>query len=56
VFLSSFKRADELALAMEARGYRPDAPVRKKKHDPWSRGDVAALIVCAVLCALEVVL
>ena len=54
IFLAAFKRADELSLAMEARGYRTDLPNRKKRQ-PVKRLDVLALCVCAVLCAVQLV-
>lgn len=50
IFLAAFQRADELSLAMEARGYRPECPnprTRASLHGP----DIAALLLCAGLCA-----
>lgn len=54
VFLSAFKRADELSMAMEARGYRMDCYHRRKKQIPWHKRDYAAIFLCIVLCGLEV--
>ncbi|MDE6658558.1 MAG: energy-coupling factor transporter transmembrane protein EcfT, partial [Eubacterium sp.] len=31
IFVAAFRRADELSLAMEARGYRVDVPLHKRK-------------------------
>jgi len=42
----SFRRADELALAMEARCYRPGA-VRTRLHPLRARWSDAALLVAA---------
>ena len=42
VFLAAFRRADELAYAMEARGYRgPGRQTKKKKSLPNRNGNVA---------------
>lgn len=53
VFLAAFRRADELSLAMEARGYR-----RAKKGMKFPRltvkpSDVIFLLIALVLCAVE---
>ncbi len=55
IFLAAFKRADELSLAMEARGYRTDAVHIAKKHEKLGVEDWSALLVCTALCALEIV-
>ncbi len=50
VFLAAFKRADELALAMEARGYRPNCSNKVPRQKAgWPDG--AALVLCAVAAA-----
>lgn len=51
IFLAAFQRADELSLAMEARGYRPDRPNRVSHETPALR-DAAALTLCAGMCAI----
>lgn len=49
LFVSAFRRADELAMAMEARCYRPDAPRTKMKvHSLNARDAVAACVVVVV--------
>ena len=53
IFLAAFKRADELSLAMEARGYRPGCGMGGKKQ-PFAWHDAAALVLCAVLCAMYI--
>ena len=55
VFLAAFRRADELALAMEARGYRTDAVHAAKKREKLGAADWSALLVSTALCALEIV-
>ena len=55
VFLAAFRRADELALAMEARGYRTDAVNAAKKREKLGAADWSALLVSTALCALEIV-
>lgn len=55
-FLAAFKRADELSLAMEARGYRTDVRFAAKKHLSLSLGDYLALTVCAALLAAKLII
>ena len=55
IFLAAFKRADELSLAMEARGYRTDVRRAVKKREKLCAADFAALLVCAALCAMQTV-
>lgn len=52
-FIASFKRADELALAMEARGYRTELAFAPKKGAALTLGDYLALLVCAALLAAQ---
>lgn len=54
IFLAAFKRADELSLAMEARGYRPDCGMSGKKQ-PFTSGDAAALLLCGTICAVYLI-
>ena len=56
VFIAAFRRADELALAMEARGYRTNAKLPHRKAAPIKRADALSLICCAALCLLEIFL
>lgn len=44
LFVGSFKRAEELATAMEARGYDPDAPRTKYRVLHWHANDTGALL------------
>ena len=56
VFLAAFKRADELSLAMEARGYRVEAKRQVKQKDPFKTADWLALLLCAALAAIYIVI
>ena len=51
LFISAFRRADELATAMECRCYQGDVGRTKMKLLRYSRLDVNALLVAAVLTA-----
>jgi energy-coupling factor transport system permease protein len=53
-FLSAFRRADELSVAMEARGYRDAKRRTKKEKEPLKAADIIAIITCAVICMLQV--
>jgi len=52
IFLSAFKRADELSLAMEARGYRTDGARTQRPPAPMKKSDLLALACCLGLCLL----
>lgn len=55
LFVSAFKRADELALAMEARCYR-GGEGRTRLHQPrLGRADAAAIIITTALCVALVI-
>lgn len=56
VFLAAFQRADELSLAMEARGYRTDRRIRKKKYPPYQAADWLSLLLCAALAAAFIII
>lgn len=45
LFVAAFKRAEELAVAMEARGYDPNQPRTKYRQLHWQRRDSLALAV-----------
>ncbi len=52
LFVSAFRRADELALAMEARGYRIGARRTRMHEDVIMLKDWAALAIVIILIAL----
>ncbi len=56
VFLSAFQRADELATAMEARGYRGAKYRTRRRSAPLSASAWAALGASTALCAITLVL
>lgn len=56
VFLGAFRRADELAMAMEARGYRRTKGKIRPKRRRLSAADGIGILACCLLCAAEVVL
>lgn len=56
IFLAAFKRADELASAMEARGYRGGKCRTKKERLPMSAAGYLTLSLCAALCAIQIIL
>lgn len=52
LFISAFRRAEDLALAMEARGYRGDIGRTKLRELSWSLRDTLAFVFLAVLAAM----
>ena len=56
VFLSAFKRADELAMAMEARGYRIDKRRPLRPSPPLCVRDLLAPATTLALLAFEILL
>lgn len=53
IFLCAFRRADELSLAMEARGYQNANKRTKKAQVPLQKQDYIALALCAALCVIQ---
>jgi len=54
IFLAAFKRAEDLSLAMEARGYRTGQGRTKKEHRPLRFPDYGALTVVSLICILQI--
>ncbi|WJY27039.1 energy-coupling factor transporter transmembrane component T family protein [Sporosarcina trichiuri] len=54
LFVSAFKRAEDLAVAMEVRGYRGGEGRTRFRKLHWQAGDTAVMIVFALLCAVLV--
>jgi energy-coupling factor transport system permease protein len=48
LFLSAFRRADELAVAMEARNYRTDGPRTSFRQLRFSRSDIGSLVFLTI--------
>ncbi|RYL89869.1 energy-coupling factor transporter transmembrane protein EcfT [Sporolactobacillus sp. THM7-4] len=55
LFVSAFKRAEDLALAMEARGYHGDQGRTRLRKLVWTWRDTLLLILLAVLTALLII-
>lgn len=56
LFLGAFRRADELALAMEARCYRGGSGRTRMKEMRYGKGDAAAFLALGALIAAVVLL
>ncbi|MEH7112803.1 energy-coupling factor transporter transmembrane protein EcfT [Neobacillus niacini] len=56
LFISSFKRAEELAIAMEARGYRGGEGRTKYRLLSWKLSDTFQLLILAILTLLLILL
>lgn len=56
LFISSFKRAEELAIAMEARGYRGGEGRTKYRQLSWGARDTSMLLALGLVTALLTVL
>ena len=54
VFLAAFRRADELSIAMEARGYRNAKNRTKKAASSLKSRDLAVLGGCISICLIQV--
>lgn len=56
VFVGAFRRASALADSMEARGYACGMADKVRVSTRLSSGDIAALVVSAAMCALELII
>jgi energy-coupling factor transport system permease protein len=54
IFLAAFRRADELSMAMEARGYRNARSRTKKAREPFRIRDFTALASSIFICFAQV--
>jgi energy-coupling factor transport system permease protein len=52
LFVSSFKRAEELAIAMEARGYQGGEGRTKYRLLSWRFSDTFSLVILVILTVL----
>ncbi|CAM3933556.1 energy-coupling factor transporter transmembrane component T family protein [Mesobacillus zeae] len=55
LFISSFKRAEELAIAMEARGYRGGVGRTKYRQLNWTFADTGMILLLAAVTLLLIV-
>ena len=51
LFMSAFQRSEELANAMEARGYNPRAKRTRYSNLHWGGGDTFFLLLATILTA-----
>jgi len=56
IFFSAFKRADELSIAMEARGYRGAKGRTRKKFDSLQFQDYAALAIVTLIVIAQLLI
>lgn len=56
LFVSAFKRAEDLATAMEVRGYRGGEGRTRYRQLKWTGRDTIAMVVCVVLAAILIYL
>ncbi|MDO4903293.1 MAG: energy-coupling factor transporter transmembrane component T [Limosilactobacillus sp.] len=56
LFVDAFKRAEELATAMEARGYDPEAPRTHYRQLQWQTRDTWGMLALLVLAVIVIVL
>ncbi|MDE6469993.1 MAG: energy-coupling factor transporter transmembrane protein EcfT [Eubacterium sp.] len=54
IFISAFRRADELSLAMEARGYRVDVSSVRKRSVHFGMMELLSFIICTALCVIQI--
>ncbi len=52
VFMGALRRADQMAIALEVRGFNSGRPRSSFQRAAWTGGDVAALLVVLVVTAL----
>lgn len=52
LFISSFKRAEELAVAMEARGYDPNGSRTKYRVLTWRKPDTIGLVIVVLVTVI----
>ena len=56
LFISAFRRADELATAMECRLYRGDVGRTRMRQLKITRVDICALVIFVLVCAAVLLL
>lgn len=56
IFIAAFRRADELSLAMESRGYRVDIKHGSKCSFHIGASEISAFIICTALCVLQIII
>lgn len=56
IFLSAFRRADELSVAMEARGYHRTRGARRRRKRTFSHQEGSALLLSCLFCVIEILI
>ena len=56
LFVGAFRRADELAVAMECRCYNCDAERTSYRRYSFGKYDMAALLCAAALCIVLIII
>ena len=54
IFVAAFKRADELSLAMEARGYRVDVKFKKRKAVHIGGNEIVSFLICVAFLTVQI--
>lgn len=54
IFVAAFRRADELATAMEARGYRRSRQSRRRRREPLRCIDWIGCLLASALCIVQI--
>ena len=52
LFVNSFKRAEDLATAMEARGYDPDSPRTHFRQLHWQKNDTTTFVLMVLVTVI----
>lgn len=56
IFVSAFRRADELSIAMEARGYHRTKKKIRFHKCKFGTAEILFLLLCGLLCIVEIIL
>lgn len=56
IFIAAFRRADELSVAMEARGYRVDVKFNKRKAVHIGANEIISFLICCALLAVQIII
>lgn len=54
IFVAAFRRADELSLAMEARGYRMDVKFKQRKAVHIGRNEIISFLICSAFLIVQI--
>jgi len=54
LLINAFRRADDLSMVMECRGFRPGQNAFSAAKPAFAAGDWAAILVCGAVCAMQI--